>query len=126
MITLGRIIAIPGIVALFYLDSPLGQWLACGLFTIAALTDFLDGYLARAWSQQSAFGKFLDPVADNFPISVSLRSAANFLAIMPVPKIPHRSESLIALSPVRSGKTTVTRRFKTSAINFPCLLTQKL
>ena len=78
MITLGRIIAIPGIVALFYLDSPLGQWLACGLFAIAALTDFLDGYLARAWSQQSAFGKFLDPVADKLLVAATILLLAGF------------------------------------------------
>ena len=78
MITLGRIIAIPGIVALFYLGSPLGQWLACGLFTIAALTDFLDGYLARAWSQQSAFGKFLDPVADKLLVAATILLLAGF------------------------------------------------
>ena len=78
MITLGRIIAIPGIVALFYLGSPLGQWLACGLFAIAALTDFLDGYLARAWSQQSAFGKFLDPVADKLLVAATILLLAGF------------------------------------------------
>ena len=78
MMTLGRIIAIPGIVALFYLDSPLGQWLACGLFTIAALTDFLDGYLARAWSQQSAFGRFLDPVADKLLVAATILLLAGF------------------------------------------------
>tara|TARA_B100000242_G_scaffold205994_1_gene149441 strand:- start:696 stop:1274 length:579 start_codon:yes stop_codon:yes gene_type:complete len=78
MMTLGRIIAIPGIVALFYLNSPLGQWLACGLFTIAALTDFLDGYLARAWSQQSAFGRFLDPVADKLLVAATILLLAGF------------------------------------------------
>ena len=78
MMTLGRIITIPGIVALFYLDSPLGQWLACGLFTIAALTDFLDGYLARAWSQQSAFGRFLDPVADKLLVAATILLLAGF------------------------------------------------
>ena len=78
MMTLGRIIAIPGIVALFYLDSPLGQWLACGLFTIAALTDFLDGYLARAWSQQSDFGRFLDPVADKLLVAATILLLAGF------------------------------------------------
>ena len=78
MLTLGRIIAIPGIVALFYLQTPLGQWLACGLFAIAALTDFLDGYLARAWSQQSAFGKFLDPIADKLLVSATLLLLTGF------------------------------------------------
>ncbi|MBB43694.1 MAG: CDP-diacylglycerol--glycerol-3-phosphate 3-phosphatidyltransferase [Rhodospirillaceae bacterium] len=78
MLTLGRIIVIPGIVALFYLQTPLGQWLACGLFAIAALTDFLDGYLARAWSQQSAFGKFLDPIADKLLVSATLLLLTGF------------------------------------------------
>ena len=59
LLTLFRIAAIPGIVTLFYLETPMGQYLACGLFGIAALTDFFDGYLARAYGQQSAFGRFL-------------------------------------------------------------------
>ena len=78
ILTVGRIIAIPGIVALFYLQTPMGQWLACGLFAIAALTDFLDGYLARAWSQQSAFGKFLDPIADKLLVSATLLLLTGF------------------------------------------------
>ena len=87
-LTLLRIAAVPAIVALFYLESRLGAWLACGLFTVAALTDFFDGYIARAWRQQSAFGRFLDPVADKLLVSATLLMLVAFgqiegLAILP-------------------------------------------
>ena len=72
LLTLFRIAAIPGIVALLYLDTHLGRYLACTLFGIAAITDFFDGYLARAWSQQSKMGQFLDPVADKLLVAAAL------------------------------------------------------
>ncbi len=78
MLTLFRIAVIPGLVALFYLDSPLGNWLASGLFTIAAITDFLDGYIARATRQQSVLGRFLDPVADKLLVSAALLMMVGF------------------------------------------------
>jgi len=78
LLTLFRIAAIPGIVGLFYLESELGSWLACGLFSVAALTDFLDGYLARAYSQQSAFGRFLDPIADKLLVAATLLIMTGF------------------------------------------------
>lgn len=78
LLTLFRIAAIPGIVALFFLESDLGKWLACGLFSIAAITDFLDGYLARAYGQQSSFGQFLDPVADKLLVASALLTATGF------------------------------------------------
>ena len=78
LLTLFRIAAIPGIVALFFLDSDLGKYLACGLFGIAAITDFFDGYVARAYGQQSSFGKFLDPVADKLLVSSALLMATGF------------------------------------------------
>jgi len=69
LITLSRIVLIPLIVGIFYLPD---SWLsyenknitACAIFVIAAVTDWLDGYLARRLNQMSAFGAFLDPVAD--------------------------------------------------------------
>ena len=78
LLTLFRIAAIPGIVELFFLDSDLGKYLACGLFGIAAITDFFDGYVARAYGQQSSFGKFLDPVADKLLVSSALLMATGF------------------------------------------------
>jgi cardiolipin synthase (CMP-forming) len=69
LITYSRIILIPLIVGIFYLPD---AWLsfedknitACAIFVVAAVTDWLDGYLARRLNQMSAFGAFLDPVAD--------------------------------------------------------------
>ena len=64
ILTLSRIAAVPGVVALFYWDHPLSGWTACGLFGVAAITDFFDGYLARSLKQISRFGRMLDPIAD--------------------------------------------------------------
>ncbi len=72
LLTLFRIAVIPGLVALFYIESRFASWLACGLFSLAAITDFLDGYIARVTKQQSAFGRFLDPVADKLLVSSAL------------------------------------------------------
>ena len=78
LLTLFRIAAIPGIVALFYLETDLGLYLACGLFSVAAITDFFDGYVARTYSQQSSFGKFLDPIADKLLVASALLMMTGF------------------------------------------------
>ena len=74
MLTWARIVAIPLIVGVFYLpiDAATGNLIATVMFVVFALTDWLDGFLARRWNQTSAFGAFLDPVADKFLISASL------------------------------------------------------
>ncbi len=78
LLTLFRIAVIPGLVVLFYLESIFASWLACGLFSLAAITDFLDGYIARVTRQQSAFGRFLDPVADKLLVSSALLMMVEF------------------------------------------------
>ncbi|MBA4340665.1 MAG: CDP-diacylglycerol--glycerol-3-phosphate 3-phosphatidyltransferase [Methylibium sp.] len=74
LFTWARIVAIPLIVGVFYLDlSPAHQNLfATVLFVVVALTDWLDGYLARKLNQTSSFGAFLDPVADKILVCASL------------------------------------------------------
>ncbi|MGE0743774.1 MAG: CDP-diacylglycerol--glycerol-3-phosphate 3-phosphatidyltransferase [Rhodospirillales bacterium] len=72
LLTLARVAAVPAIVALLYWPDATGSWLACGLFAAAAITDFFDGYLARAMAQQSAFGRFLDPIADKLLVAAVL------------------------------------------------------
>ena len=72
LLTFGRVAAIPVVLALFYLPVPHARQFAAGLFIAAAITDALDGYLARRWNQTSAFGAFLDPVADKLVVAVAL------------------------------------------------------
>jgi cardiolipin synthase (CMP-forming) len=63
-LTISRIIAIPLIIICYIIQGKYGQVFAASLFTIACITDFLDGYLARTLSLQSRLGSFLDPIAD--------------------------------------------------------------
>ncbi len=74
LMTWTRIVAIPLIVGIFYLDiSPASKNLtATVMFVVFAATDWLDGYLARKLNQMSSFGAFLDPVADKFLVCASL------------------------------------------------------
>jgi cardiolipin synthase len=72
ILTLSRIAVIPLIVGLMFVPAAWADWLACVLFAAAAVTDYLDGYLARAWSQISAVGKFLDPIADKLLVAAVL------------------------------------------------------
>lgn len=69
ILTFSRIGAIPVIICLMLLPTPLGNWLSFAIYTFACLTDFFDGYLARVWEQQSALGRFLDPIADKLLVS---------------------------------------------------------
>ena len=74
MLTWARIVAIPLIVAVFYLPWSQAQinLTAAALFVVVAATDWLDGWLARRLNQTSAFGAFLDPVADKFLVCASI------------------------------------------------------
>ena len=73
LLTYGRIVAVPLVVAcMFWPRVDAMRWTAFGLFTAAAVTDFFDGYLARAWSQQSALGRMLDPIADKLLVAAML------------------------------------------------------
>jgi cardiolipin synthase len=77
LLTYGRIAAVPVVVGLMYgysiLDGGLWlRWAALGVFIAAAVTDLLDGYIARAYDQQSSLGKMLDPIADKLLVSACL------------------------------------------------------
>lgn len=72
-LTLARIILIPIFVLFFYLPwQPWGRDTAAVIFTLACITDWLDGYLARKWQVTSPMGAFLDPVADKILVSTAL------------------------------------------------------
>ncbi|EWG99907.1 CDP-diacylglycerol--glycerol-3-phosphate 3-phosphatidyltransferase [Halomonas sp. BC04] len=72
ILTLARIAFIPLLVVFFYLPFSWSMPVAAGLFALAAVTDWLDGYLARRWDQATSFGAFLDPVADKLMVAVAL------------------------------------------------------
>jgi cardiolipin synthase (CMP-forming) len=72
LLTLSRILAVPIVVATFYVDGDYARWFACALFTAAAVTDWLDGHMARLWAQQSEIGRFLDPIADKLLVAATL------------------------------------------------------
>ncbi len=74
LLTWARIAAIPLIIGVYWLPWPMAtkNLVATSLFVLFALTDWLDGYLARKLNQTSAFGAFLDPVADKFLICAAL------------------------------------------------------
>lgn len=72
IITSLRIILIPVIVIVFYLPFTWSNFLAACIFVIAALSDWLDGYLARKWNQHTPFGAFFDPVADKLIVAIAL------------------------------------------------------
>ncbi|ATX81964.1 CDP-diacylglycerol--glycerol-3-phosphate 3-phosphatidyltransferase [Mariprofundus ferrinatatus] len=71
-LTFGRVAIIPVFIVVFYLPGELSYWLSSLLFVLAAITDWLDGYLARTRGEVTAFGRFLDPVADKLLVAAAL------------------------------------------------------
>lgn len=71
-LTLLRIVLIPVLVLVFYLPFEHHLLVAAGVFSVAAITDWFDGYLARRLGQMTQFGAFLDPVADKLMVAVAL------------------------------------------------------
>lgn len=63
-LTLARVALIPVFLVILYLDFPYARCAAFGVFVVACLTDFVDGYIARHYNQVTDFGKFMDPLAD--------------------------------------------------------------
>ncbi|MFM1816073.1 MAG: hypothetical protein RLZ98_2768 [Pseudomonadota bacterium] len=73
LLTIGRIAAVPALVVCMALvPQEAGRWLALGIFAAASATDWLDGYLARIWQQQSELGRMLDPIADKLLVGATL------------------------------------------------------
>lgn len=72
LLTYARIAAVPVFVACFFFEGHIWRWIALFIFVAASLTDFLDGYLARAFDQQSSLGRMLDPIADKLLVAAAL------------------------------------------------------
>ena len=71
-LTLLRIALIPLILVFSYMDDPWNNWVSLGVFLLASLTDWLDGYLARSLNQITMLGKLLDPLADKLLVLTAL------------------------------------------------------
>ena len=71
-LTLFRILTIPVMVMTFYWSHPYSQYITTALFVFGALTDWLDGWIARKYNMGSEFGAFLDPVADKLAVTIIL------------------------------------------------------
>ncbi|MDX2264006.1 MAG: CDP-diacylglycerol--glycerol-3-phosphate 3-phosphatidyltransferase [Hyphomicrobiales bacterium] len=73
LLTFARLAAVPALAAvMFFVEGEAANWAALAIFTAAAVTDFLDGWVARAWGQQSALGRMLDPIADKLIVGAAL------------------------------------------------------
>ncbi|MGD9804423.1 MAG: CDP-diacylglycerol--glycerol-3-phosphate 3-phosphatidyltransferase [Hyphomicrobiaceae bacterium] len=73
LLTYGRIVAVPAFAAVFLLlEGDQRRWIALTIFVAACFTDWLDGYLARMWQQQSMLGRMLDPIADKLLVGAAL------------------------------------------------------
>ncbi|MDG0989752.1 MAG: CDP-diacylglycerol--glycerol-3-phosphate 3-phosphatidyltransferase [Yoonia sp.] len=84
ILTLLRLIASPAVAIMFlYFNRPLADWFALILFVGAAFTDFLDGYLARAWKQESKLGAMMDPIADKAMVIIALLVITGFSGMNP-------------------------------------------
>ncbi|PIV76520.1 MAG: CDP-diacylglycerol--glycerol-3-phosphate 3-phosphatidyltransferase [Rhodobacteraceae bacterium CG17_big_fil_post_rev_8_21_14_2_50_65_11] len=96
ILTLLRLLAAPGVAIIFLiLPRPYADWVALILFVTAAITDWLDGYLARLWQQGSRFGAMLDPIADKAMVVIALATLMGIfgfqtLLILPVAAILFR------------------------------------
>lgn len=72
-LTYGRLAAVPVVVGLLYWPDEIGaRFAALGVFIVAAITDYLDGYVARTYAQSSALGRMLDPIADKLLVAACL------------------------------------------------------
>ncbi len=84
ILTVLRLLAAPGLAVMFlYFTRPYADWFALFLFIFAAVTDWFDGYLARAWKQESKFGAMLDPIADKAMVVIALLVVTGFSGMDP-------------------------------------------
>jgi cardiolipin synthase len=89
ILTFIRLLAAPGVAIMFlYFTRPYADWFALILFVSAAVTDWLDGYLARAWKQQTKFGAMLDPIADKAMVIIALCVVTGFSGMDPYILLP--------------------------------------
>lgn len=125
-LTLLRLLAAPGVPLMFlYFSRPFADFAALALFVVAALTDWIDGHLARSWQQESRFGAAMDPIADKAMVVIALvvitgYSGMNPWLILPATVILFREVFVAGLREflgADAGKLAVTplAKWKTTA-----------
>jgi len=83
-LTVIRLLAAPGLALMFlYFSRPYADWFALVLFIAAAITDWFDGYLARAWKQETKLGAMLDPIADKAMVVIALMVIVGYSSMSP-------------------------------------------
>ncbi|WP_022707286.1 MULTISPECIES: CDP-diacylglycerol--glycerol-3-phosphate 3-phosphatidyltransferase [Paracoccus] len=84
ILTMMRLLAAPAVPLMFlYFQRPWADWAALALFLLAAVTDWFDGYLARAWKQESRFGAAMDPIADKAMVVIALMVITGYSGMNP-------------------------------------------
>ena len=84
VLTALRLLAAPGVAVMFlFFTRPYADWFALTLFVGAAITDWFDGYLARAWGQQTKIGAMLDPIADKAMVVIALMVIVGYSSMSP-------------------------------------------
>ncbi|OIP83320.1 MAG: CDP-diacylglycerol--glycerol-3-phosphate 3-phosphatidyltransferase [Rhodobacterales bacterium CG2_30_65_12] len=84
ILTIARLVAVPLLPVMFlFFARPWADWYAMVLFIIAALTDYLDGYLARAWKLETLFGAAMDPIADKALVMIALLVINGYAGLTP-------------------------------------------
>ena len=83
LLTLIRILLVPVLVVVLLQATPHGSWVAAAVFALAAITDTLDGYLARSRRSVTTFGKVMDPIADKLLIAAALISLVSVGRVAP-------------------------------------------
>lgn len=84
ILTVLRLLAAPGLAVMFlYFHRPYADWFALLLFVSAAATDWIDGYLARAWKQETKLGAMLDPIADKAMVIIALMVIVGYSSMSP-------------------------------------------
>jgi CDP-diacylglycerol--glycerol-3-phosphate 3-phosphatidyltransferase len=87
LLTLSRILAVPILVFLLWRPAPIDYAITFVLYCLVGITDYLDGYLARAWGSISKLGQFLDPIADKIMVAAVLVMLISSRKSNPVPEI---------------------------------------
>uniref|UniRef100_A0ACD5XER3 Uncharacterized protein n=1 Tax=Avena sativa TaxID=4498 RepID=A0ACD5XER3_AVESA len=118
VLTIGRVAAVPFLISTFYMEGPWAATATTGIFLAAAITDWLDGYIARKMHLGTPFGAFLDPVADKLmvaatlvllctkPLEVSLLSAGPWLLTVPSIAIIGREITMSAVREWAASQNT--------------------